>query len=56
MAAKGQCGDRAKEDMSKKIFVPTERDMLRCKNYILQETVGEGTYSKVKVSLLCEEI
>ena len=50
MASKEQCGDVGKEEVRKKQFIPDERDMLRWKNYILQETVGEGTYSKVKVS------
>ena len=49
MENKEQCGDVGKETMLKKTFIPDERDMLRWKNYVLQETVGEGTYSKVKV-------
>jgi len=53
MDSKIQCGDVGKESIPrKKILVPDERDMLRWKNYVLQETVGEGTYSKVKVKII----
>ena len=47
--SKEQYGDVGKNSLSKRTSHTTERALLRNRGYLLQDTIGEGTYSKVKV-------